>query len=136
MCIFAVQTVCCGDIAGNISKPIRITQRDDLQLTEIHGTRDPDITDALGMASTATNTVYIISISFLATALIISAMVFTTVMVINIRRSKAKIEAALNRARGNKHNEPMYEDVTVTGPIPSGSTINTQDNVAYGHTKT
>ena len=28
----------------------------------------------------------------------------------------------------------MYEDVT--GPSPSVSAINTQDNVAYGHTKT
>ena len=88
------------------------------------------------MANTATNTVYIISISSLATALIISTMIFTTVMIINIRRSKAKVEAALNRAGGDEHNEPMYEDVTVIGPIASGSTINTQDNVAYGHTKT
>ena len=131
-----MQTACCGNIAGNISKPIRITQRDDLQLTENHSIRDSDVTDALGMASKASNTVYIISISSLATALIISAMVFTTVMIINMRRSKAKIEAVLNGTGGDKHNEPMYEDVTITDPIPSGSIINTQDNVAYGHTKT
>ena len=49
-----------------------------------------------------------------------------------MRRSKA----VLNGAGGDKHNEPMYENVTVTGPIPSGSTINTKENGAYGHTKT
>ena len=30
--------------------------------------------------------------------------------------------------------ESMYEDVT--GPTPSVSAINTQDNIAYGHTQT
>ena len=29
--------------------------------------------------------------------------------------------------------ESMYEDVT--GPLPPVGVINTQDNVAYGHTK-
>jgi hypothetical protein len=138
MCIFAVQTVSCGNIAGSISKPIQVTQRapiDGLQPMESHGTRNSDITEALGMPNATPNTVYIISISFLATALIISATIFITVIAINMRRSKAKIKAALNRAGGGIHNvEPVYEDVT--GPSPSVSAINTLDNVAYGHTKT
>jgi hypothetical protein len=137
MCIFAVQTVRCGNTAGNISKPIRVTQRapiDGLQPMESHGTRNSDITETFGMPNATTNTVYITSISLLATALVITATIFTTVIIINMRRSKAKIKAALNRAGGGIHNEPVYEDVT--GPSPSVSAINTQDNVAYGHAKT
>jgi hypothetical protein len=36
-----------------------------------------------------------------------------------------------NRAR----NEPAYENVTLS-PLPSVSAINTQDNIAYGRTRT
>jgi ribosomal protein S26 len=125
MCIFAVQTVRCGDIAGNISKPVRVIQRapiDGLQLMESHSTRNSDTTEALGMPNATINTVYITSISFLATALIITATIFTTVIAIKTR-SKAKIKAALNRAGGGIHNEPVYEDVS--GPSPSVSTIDT-----------
>jgi hypothetical protein len=71
----------------------------------------------------------------------VSVVVFITVIVFILRRNKAKAEAGLelqsNTARSSStHNimESMYEDVT--GPLPSVSVINTQDNVAYGHTKT
>ena len=84
---------------------------------------------------------YIASISSLATALIIGIVVFVIVIVV-ILRSKAKIKATLelqlvqlpNTAERSIHTESMYEDVT--GPLTSVSAINTQDNVAYGHTKT
>ena len=77
-----------------------------------------------------------ISISSLATALMVSAVVFITVIAIILRRNKAKAKAGLElklreTARSSStHMESMYED-----PLPS-LTINTQDNVAYGHTKT
>ena len=80
-----------------------------------------------------TNTVYIVLLSSLATALIASV----AVTVIISTQSKAKIKAALeqsNRAEGITYKESMYEDVT--GPLPSVSAVDTQDNVAYGHTKT
>ena len=50
---------------------------------------------------------------------------------------KAKIKAALeqsNRAEGITYKDPMYDNVT--GPLPSVSAVDTQDNVAYGHTQT
>jgi hypothetical protein len=56
------------------------------------------------------------------------------VTAIYLKRSKAKTRAVSvqsNRAR----NEPTYENVTLS-PLPSVSAINTQDNVAYGHTRT
>ena len=65
------------------------------------------------------------------------ALVSITAIAIILRRSKAKMNAAIesHRAEGTSRvrDEPMYEDVT--GPLPSVSVINTQDNVAYGHTK-
>ena len=105
----------CGYITGNISDPIKVNK---------------DICFA-----TDTNTVYLISITSLAIALILSIVVSTTVIGILIR-SKAKIKAALQLQLTNRsiHMESMYEDIT--GPSPSVSAINTQDNVAYGHTKT
>lgn len=56
------------------------------------------------------------------------------VIVIILTKSKAKIKKiqATNRA-GSIHMEPIYEDIT--GPLPLVSAINTQNNVAYGHTK-
>jgi hypothetical protein len=72
----------------------------------------------------------------------VSVVVFITVIIIMLRRNKAKVKAGLephltNTAAGSSstHNmESMYEDVT--GPLPSVSVINTQDNVAYGRTTT
>ena len=81
----------------------------------------------------ATSIAYIISISFLATVLITSTMMFVTAIVY-FRRSKAKINTALTSAEGVKHSEPMYEDVT--GPVSSDSVVNTLDNVTYGHITT
>ena len=86
-----------------------------------------------------TNTAYVVATSSLAVALITSVVVFVTTIVIILRRSNAKIKAALDlqqtsRAGRSTHMESMYEDVT--GPLPPVGVINTQDNVAYGHTKT
>ena len=113
MCNFAVQTVVCGNISTNFSNPIGIN-------THI----------------LYTNTVYIASISSLAIALIVSIVGLLSVIVIMLRRSKAKTKAVLDlqatsTAVRSSHIESMYED-----PIPSVSAIRTQDNVAYGHTKT
>jgi hypothetical protein len=86
----------------------------------------------------ATSRVYIISFSCLATALFVGAVASLTVITIFIKRSKAKTRAVSvqsNRAEGTTHNEPGYENVTLS-PSPSVSAINTQDNVAYGHTRT
>ena len=78
---------------------------------------------------------YVASITSLATALIIT-IVALTVMIIILTLCKAKSKAALdlqvtNRAGRGTHMESMYED-----PSSSVSAIHTQDNVAYGHTKT
>ena len=118
MCTFAVQSIVCGSIIGNVSDPIRVNTN------ILYPTKNQ---------TTHTNTVYIVLLSSLATALIASV----AVTVIISTQSKAKIKAALeqsNRAEGITYKESMYEDVT--GPLPSVSAIDTQDNVAYGHTKT
>ena len=85
-----------------------------------------------------TVTAYIASIGFLATALIVGTVVFITVIVIISTRNKAKIKALklqlTNRAESSTQAEAMYDNVT--GPLTSVSVINTQENVAYGHTKT
>ena len=133
MCTFAVQAVSCGNIAGNISKLIQIASIDGLQPMENHGTHSSDVIETTHTPNAATSIAYIISISFLATALITSTMMFVTAIVY-FRRSKAKINTALTSAEGVKHSEPMYEDVT--GPVSSDSVVNTLDNVAYGHITT
>ena len=105
----------CGNITGNVSDPIRVNTN------ILYPTINQNI---------HTNTVYIVLLSSLATALIASVAI---IIIISIR-SKAKIKAALeqsNRAEGITYKESIYEDVT--GPLPSVSVI---DNVAYGHTKT
>ena len=101
---------------------------------ETQGTHSLDSTMTRGTHSLSTNTEYIISTGLLATVLIVCIVVFIIVISIILIRSKAKIEAALQQSasRGETiHVEPMYEDIT--GPLPSESAINTQDNVAYGH---
>ena len=118
-CIFAVQTVVCGNITSNIINSIGVN------------------TDTC-----ISNTVYTIPISLLVIALMVSVVVFITVIIIILRRSKANAKAGLeqqltNTARSSKtHNnmESMYKDVS--GPLPSVHAINTQDNVAYVHMKT
>ena len=121
MCIFAIQPVLCGNLIGNSSVPIRV-----------------NITTSLDRnnADTCTNTAYIIATSSLAVGLITSVVVFITTIVIILRKRKAKIKELQLLIGGGRsiHMEPMYEDVT--GPSPSVSAINIQDNVAYGHTKT
>ena len=121
-CEFAVQTVVCGNITGDKASISTNT----LNTRESRG-------------DSGTVTAYIASIGSLATALIVGAVVFVTVIVIISTRNKAKIKALkpqlTNRAeRSSTQAEAMYDNVT--GPIPSVSVINTQDNVAYGHTKT
>ena len=118
VCTFAIQTVICGDITGNFSDPIGIN------------------TNILELYPTVTITGYIASTISLATVLIISIAALLMAMIIILTRNKAKSKAALdlqvtNRAGRGTHMESMYED-----PIPSISTIHTQDNIAYGHTKT
>ena len=102
--------------------------------TEIQESHSLDSTETRGMDSLGTNTEYVISIGLLATALMVCIVIFIIVTSIILIRSKAKIEAALQQSASpgeTIHLEPMYEDIT--GPLPSESVINTQDNVAYGH---
>ena len=146
VCTFALQTVVCGNITGNESNPVSIifyaTEQTRAPIGIIHLTdneviHNSDTTEMLGNHNSDTNIVYMISISSLATALIVSTVVFITAIVIISTRSKAKIKAACeqsNRAEGTTHNEPMYEDVT--GPLSSVDVIDTQANVAYGHAQT
>ena len=88
------------------------------------------------MHNTAANTVYTISISSLAIALIASLLISVIVIVVILKRSKAKITASeLQLTNRSTNMEPLYEEAT--GILPSVSaSINTQENFAYGHTKT
>ena len=146
VCTFAIQTVVCGNITGNTSDPISIvlytteptirTLTGTTHPTDNQATHNSDTTETLGMHNLAVNTVYIISFSTVAMILTISLVVFITVIVI-LKRRKAKTTSVFiqsNRAERTEHNEPMYENVT--GPLPSVSVINTQENVAYGYIKT
>ena len=107
-----------GNTAGNVSDPIRVNT-DTLFCTE-----------NLSTHKSATNTVYIVSISFLATALIFSVAVI-------IRRNQAKTKAALEQSNGSEEALPMESmyDI-ITDSSQAISAINTQDNVAYGHRQT
>ena len=118
MCTFAIQTVVCRNITGNLVS-VNIYPRENTVVL-------------------STATAYIASISSLATALIISVVVSITVIVIISMRSKTKIKAASNqqltsRAERTILTESMYENVTY--PLLTVDAINTHDNVAYGHTK-
>ena len=122
----------CGNIAGNVSDPVNIT----LYTTESTVRTPTDTTESMGMNNSATSQVYIISFSCLATALFVGAVTSLTVIVIFLKRSRAKIRAVSvqsNRAEETTHNELVYENVKLS-PLPSASAINAQDNVAYGQT--
>ena len=148
VCTFALQTVVCGNITGIESDPVSsnfyATEQTRAPIGIIHPTDNEvmhhsDTTEMLGNHNSDTNMVHMIFISTLATALIVSTVVFITVMVIISTTSKAKIKAVRehsNRPEGtiHAHDEPMYEDVT--GPLPSVDVIDTQANVAYGHGQT
>jgi hypothetical protein len=120
--------VVCGNITGQISYPIRVSILN-------HTAIDNNV--SLGMDNSDTSRVYIISISVLATALIVGAVASITVIITVIIRSKVKIKAGhalqlTNPAEKNRDTDSMYEDVT--GHFASASAINTQQNVSYGHT--
>ena len=147
MCTFAIQTVVCGTITGNISDPISITfyateppvrtLMGSLHPTENQGTHDLSTVKTMGINNSATSKVYIISFSSLATALVVGAVVLSIVVIAILKRNKAKTTAVFipsNRAEGTSHDEPVYKNVPV--PLPSVSIVNTQDNVAYGCTRT
>ena len=131
LCMFAVQTVACGNITGQLSNMIEVS------------ILNPTVTDnndnvivLLGMNNPDTSKVYIISISVLAAALIVSVVVSITVIII-IAGKKAEINASLdlqlaNQAEKDRDTDSMYEDVT--GALSSASAISTQDNIAYHHT--
>ena len=148
ICTFAVQTVVCGNITSNISDPINITlytiestvrtSNDSLHPTENQGTHNSSTTETTGINNSAISQVYIISFSCLATSLFMGVVVASIIVIATFLRSKAKTRAVCiqsNRAKESTHNEPAYENVKLS-PSPSASAINTQDNVAYGHTKT
>jgi flagellar biosynthesis/type III secretory pathway M-ring protein FliF/YscJ len=101
----------------------------------------PDFTEHMSLSpienQETRNTEYIISTGLLATALMVCVVVFIIVTSVILIRSKAKIKAALQQSAspGETMNmEPMYEDITRS--LPSASDLNTQVNVAYGHTQT
>ena len=148
-CTITVQTISCGNIAGNVSDPISITlypERvpvDSPQPTENLSTQNSgtDTTETMGVETMTPNTeAYAISIGSLGIALIASVVVFVMVIVIILRRTKVKMKAAIGsphrEERTTIHGDPMYEDVARFSSLSVGTIINTQDNVAYGHTKT
>ena len=83
-CTFALQTVICGNITSNRSVPVRVNTGI-LYHTQTVSTCD----------SYMHNSVYIIFISCLATALIISVMFSITVIVIILMRSKERLKLLL-----------------------------------------
>ena len=125
-CMFAIQTVFCGYITGNVSDPIIIN-------TTFHHNNNIMCTDSL-----STDTAYIIiSTGLLATALIACIAVFLTVMIIMSIRNRARNKAAtelhvIKRGARTTQADSMYEDV-MTPSLPVGA-ISTKDNVAYSHT--
>ena len=134
-CTFAVQTVVCGNLAGNASEPISITfypqraPRESLHPTENLSTHNSEHDLDTNVAP------YTISIGLLTTALIICVVVSVVVIVIILTRNKITAAFAQSNREGSIiHAEPAHEDVT--GPLPSVSTITTQENIAYGHVKT
>ena len=80
VCTFTIQTVVCENITGNISYQIRVNISIPL--------------NTLGILNSSTSRAYIISISSLATALIISVMVSITMTIIitTVTRRKVKIK--------------------------------------------
>ena len=134
----------CGNITSNISDSINITlyttestRTDSLHPIENQGICNSNTTESMGMNNLATTQLYIIFFSNLATALFVGAVASSTVIVIFLKRSKAKIRAASvqsNNGERTTHNEQAYGNV-IPGPLLSASAINTHDNVAYGHTK-
>ena len=114
----------CGNITGQLSYPIRAT------------ILNPTVNTSFGIHSSDSCQAYIISTSVLATVLCVSVVVSIIVTVIVITIARRKVQAGLdlqltNQAEKSRDAESMYEDVT--GPLPSASAINTQDNVAYHH---
>ena len=106
VCVHLLYRQWCAEtsLACNRSNPLRGT---------LHPKQDLDLSNS------DTNTAYLISTTFLATALIVCAVVSTTVIALILRRGKLKINATLellHRVERTTGNEPMYEDVT--GPPP------------------
>ena len=118
VCTFAIQTVLCETLIGNKSDPVIVTT------TRLLDRINVDM---------STNTAYLATISSLVVALITSAVVFTTAIVIILQRNKTKIKELqpTHREASSSHMESLYED-----PLPSVSAISTKENVAYGHAKT
>ena len=134
----------CGNITGNISDPLNITfyttestvktPNDSLHSTENQETHNSSTRE---MNNSAISRVYIISFSCLATALFVGAVTSFIVIAVFLKKSKAKIRTVFeqsNRAESTTLRESDYENITLS-PSPSVSAINTQDNVAYGHTR-
>ena len=98
----------CASIAGNISNRIQVN-------TDIlYPTRSLRIED--------TYIGYTISSGSLATALIVSVVVFTTVIVVTLTRIKVEL---IGRAERSTHIESINEDATIPIPSDTCSTINT-----------
>ena len=117
ICTFVAQTIR-GNTTGNVSDSIRVNT-DILFCTEYPSTH-----------KSVTNTVYIVSISFLATALVFSVAVI-------IRRNQAKTKDALGQSNGTEGALPMESMYDIIADSSQAiSAINTQENVAYGHMQT
>ena len=144
-CILAAQTIACGNIIGNISDPVRIifranglirTPKDNQHPAENRSTQTSDSIVTVSMCNSDTNTVtYVIPISFLMTALIVSIVVSLTLIVI-ILRSKAKINAALESLiRTEETTQTMNQRMKMSLEFHFQIVLNTQDNVAYHQTQ-
>ena len=107
-CTFAVQTIVCDNIFGDISEPVAVLLSD---------------VDSRQAHCTAA----IVSSSLLAGILVISTIIFVTVLTL-LRFTKGSRKAKT----GPEHERQIanYEDISQQ--IPSTVTINTRKNVAYG----
>ena len=133
-CTFAVQTVACGNLTGNVSEPISITfYPERVPIDHLYPATESLSTHTLEQSSDTNTAPYKISTGFLATALIICVVASMTMIAIMIVK-RSKISAAFTPSRTEEsavRAESTYEDVT--GPLSSDSIISTQDNVAYSH---
>ena len=107
-CTFAVQTIVCRNIFGNISEPVAVLLND-------VNSRQADCTVA------------IVSASLLTGILVISTITFVTVLTL-LRFTKGSCKAKTEPE--HKRQIANYEDISQQ--IPSTVTINTRKNIAYG----
>ena len=118
-CIFAVQTAVCGNIVGELSDTIQLIPWP--LLKEIRG--EYKCTGAI-----------ISAILFGGTA--VCAIIFSaTSLVMNIRQKRKSARISTKKDTSDCHYEAVSHDHQHSSPVGESATIDTRENVAYGHTQ-